>query len=329
MDSTHEMVLRTATPETLLMGAASVIMGWAAATVHGNGEALPAILCIFFAVFMQLYNNWSHRYFDIKYKFGEYIDDGYDLSEKHVLGTYSLMYEIAKGALVLAAMVGLALMSIAGWWTLILGLFVYLIAWVNSHGQNPLLRTRLNVFITFLVFGPVGVIGTDLVQAATGHTGTDFLTSFRNYVTWYDLGPAVILSLPAGLIAFASHLAHGLRHFQSDTDNSKRTFQTLIGRRNTAILFLICALLIPFCYVLFCLVITPAPPMLWMMLAPVLVTAFMIKCYFNILNNQYIGTRIIEIDMSWAFLFLALSTYILCLTTGAPNDSPLQYYSLL
>ncbi len=329
MDKTHSMILRTATPESLLLGVSSVIMGWGAATVHGNGEILPAILCLFFAVFMQLYNNWAHRYYDIKYKFGEYIDDEYDLADKDVLDTYSIIKETSRGCLVLALMVGLGIMMLAGWWTIIIGLLVYLCGWANSHGQNPILRTRWNVLITFIVFGPIGVISTELVQSATGHTSQDFLMSFTNNLSWFDLGPAVILSLPAGLIAVAAHLAHGLGKYDSDVENNKRTFQTWIGRRNTARLFLVCSLLIPFCYVLFSAVIHPAPPLIWLLLAPVLVTAFLIKCYFNIINNGYQGSRILEIDISWAFFFLAITTYILCLSTGTPNDSPLLYYSAI
>ena len=245
MDSTHSMIVRTATPETLLLGVSTEIMGWGAATVHGNGELLPAILCLFFAVFMQLYNNWAHRYYDIKYKFGEYIDDRYDLSDNDVLNSYSMLREISKGTLVLAAMVGLGIMMLAGWWVIIIGLLAYLCGLANSHGQNPVLRTPANVLMTFFVFGPLGVISTELVQSATGHTSQDFLMSFSNNLTWFDLGPAVILSLPAGLISVAAHLAHGLRKFDSDKENNKRTFQTEVCRRNTARLVGMFALLIP------------------------------------------------------------------------------------
>lgn len=327
MDSSHAMVVRTATPETLLMGVGTVVMGWAAATVHGNGEILPGILCLFFAVFMQLYNNWAHRYYDIKYKFGEYIDDNYDLSDTGVLNLYGVMKEISKGSLVLAGMVGIGLMMIAGWWTIIIGLIVYACARANSHGPNPLLRTRANVLITFLIFGPVGVIGTELVQSATGHTGTDFLSNFSDNITWFDLGPAVILSVPAALMALSAHLAHGLRKFDSDTENEKKTFQRWIGPKNTAILYLVSGLLIPVFYYLFWQFCTPVPPLIWLLVCPVLVAIFMITRFYLLKQSSYRPTRLIEAETSWAFIFLALGTYILCLSTGSPNDSPLIFYS--
>ncbi len=329
MDSSHTMVVRTATPESLLMGVATVVMGWAAATVHGNGEVLPAVLCLFFAVFMQLYNNWGHRYYDIKYKFGEYIDDRYDLSDNKVLDSYNIMHQISNGALVMAGMVGIGIMMIAGWWTIVIGLLVYACGWLNSHGANPVLRTRANVFMTFLVFGPIGVIGTELVQSATGHTGTDFLSSFSNNLTWFDLGPAVMLCVPAGLMALSAHLAHGLTKFDSDTDNEKKTFQTFIGRKATAWLYLLSAILVPVCFVLFKYLCEPTPALGWLLICPILVTIFMVTRFVMLKQNDFRSTRLIEVETSWAYLFLAIGTYILCLSTGSPNDSPLLYYSAL
>lgn len=321
------MVVRTCTPETLPLGAASVIMGWAAATVHGNGEVLPAILCLFFAAFMQLYHNWNHRYFDIKYKFGEYIDDGYALADPEIVNSYPMIRETAQGSLVLAIMVGIGLMMIAGWWSLILGLIVFACATLNSYGSAPLIRTPWALVITFFVFGPLGVIGTELVQSTTGHTGTDFLSPLTGNLSWFDLGPAVFLSIPAGLMALSAHLAHGYRKYDADLDNEKHTLSVKIGRKATARLYLICALLMPVSFLLFWFFASPTPPLWLILIAPVFICAFMITRYRRLIRGLFSETKLIEADTSWAFLFLSICTYILCLTTGEPNDSSLLYYN--
>ncbi len=321
------MIVRTCRPDSLLLGVSSVIMGWGAATVHGNGEVLPGILCLFFAIFMQLYNNWAHRYYDIKYQQGETRADGYDLSDNDVQTTYSMMNEISKGALILAGMVGLGIMMLAGVWTLAIGILVFAFAWFNSHGETPLLRTPANIAITFLVFGPLGVIGTEIVQSSSGHSSFDVLNSSSTIGWWFDLGGAIILSIPAGLMAVNAHLAHGFRKHDEDVSNNKKTATVMIGRRNTAILYLVNAIIVPLSFVLFYLTVKPAPPLWMLMLAPILVSIFMISRYKLLMVPGYDSTRIIERETAIAFLLLALCTYILCLTTGTPNDSPLRFYN--
>lgn len=327
MKQSSDMVVKTANLPTLILGISSVMMGWAAATAHGNGELFPGVLCLFFAVFMQLYHNWNHRYYDIKYKLGEYIDDGYDLSDTNVLTSHSIIREMSHGSLVLAAMAGFGLLMLSGWWTLIVGGVVFCCAWFNSHGNSPLLRTSANTLMTFFVFGPIGVIATELVQSTTGHTHYDFMTSHTEVLSWFDIGPAVILCVPAGLMAMAAHLSHGYRKYDLDIDNNKNTLTTLVGLRHTANLYLLCALLVPVFYVLYWLFATPAPPLWALMIAPVFVCAYMISRYTILKSNQNLDKKIIEEETAMAFLFLALCTYFLGLTTGSPNDSPIILYN--
>lgn len=325
MTDSTSILIRTAAPRTFLIGASTVIMGCAAATFNGNGELLPATLCLLFAVFIQLYHNWAHRYFDIRYKFGECIDEGYDIADEDVANTFEMLHELAKGALVMAIIVGLGLLTLTGWWTLAVGGVLVGLAWLNCNGHSPLLRTPVNNLITFLVFGPIGVIATVMVESASGNYISEGINNMSMPLSWYDLEPAVFMSIPAGLLATCYHLVHCYKRYRADVDNNKQTLTVKIGQQATIFLYRMNAVLVPLAYVAMFLCMD-ASPSLWLLLpGPVaaMIALLVISRRIDRAPGVYGGA---DMQTIWVYFALAVYTYILFLSTGSPNDSPLMFY---
>ena len=93
-------------------------------------------------------------------------------------------------------------------------------------------------------FGPVCVISTSLIQSM--HEASQPLN-------WYDITPALYMSLAIGLMCINSTMLYGYASYYRDLRNSKASFVTLCGRRITRIIFIVngalyTAIIIGMCY---------------------------------------------------------------------------------
>ncbi len=228
-----QIVFKAASLNTLWLGVASVLAGTAAAAAHGNVEFAPAMMCLLFAVFAQATSNVIHRYYDEKHHSGDneadhMVCDDVDRPMTFILG------EGIKIFGVLAAMAGLAILAMAGWWTLIIALILGIVALINNVGRSPFSRTPFYPIATFLVFGPIGVLGTELVQSQR---------NTAHLICWWDLGPAVMMSLIIGLMAMNSHIFYGIFHRRTQITRSRTTFYYRYGRKGAMTLLTVSTLL--------------------------------------------------------------------------------------
>lgn len=219
-----QIFIKAAALPTLWLGAASATIGTAAAAAHGNIEPVIAVVCVLFAIFAQCTSNILHRYYDEKNGYGENRTDRMVVTDEGNLSLMFILKEAVKVSGILTATAGLALLAMAGWWTLIIAAMLIAIAMINNMGKHPLSRSVLYPISTFLVFGPIGVIGTELVQSQ--HSPTAFLS-------WWDLEPAVILSVMAGLMAVNCHVFFGMFHRQNNRHTRRTTFFGRYGHRGT------------------------------------------------------------------------------------------------
>lgn len=227
-----QIVFKAASLNTLWLGAASVITGTAAAAAHGNVEFAPALMCLLFAVFAQATSNVVHRYYDEKHHTGENNNDHMVCDDVDKPLTF-ILSEGIKIFGVLAAMAGLAVLSMAGWWTLLVALVLGVVAVINNIGRSPFSRSPFYPIATFLVFGPIGVIGTEMVQSQ--HNAA-------HLICWWDLGPAVIMSLVIGLMAMNSHIFYGIFHRRTQITRSRTTFYYRYGRKGAMTLLTVSTL---------------------------------------------------------------------------------------
>lgn len=217
-----QITTKAANPPTAWLAVASVMGGNAAAASHGNFEVLPAVFCLIFAIFGLFAFNLTHRYYDNKHNYGENNDDKLGTTDELGNPIGYVLREGIKVTSIIALTAGIAILALAGWWTLGIAAVMAAIVFICNKNFHPFSRNPLYFLITFLVFGPIGVIGTELVQSER-YSDTLF--------NWWDIEPALFMSVIMGCMAANCHILFSLRHIEQDKKNSKKTFATLFGKK--------------------------------------------------------------------------------------------------
>jgi len=154
------------------------------------------------------------------------------------LGTLRTTIIASYGIAVLA---GFALLAMAGWPVIVIGLLSILASWAYSAGPWPFGRHGLADPLFFLFFGTVSVIGTYYVQAATV-MGTEH---------WRQTLPmtALVASLPIGALITDILIIDDIRDRDFDVVKGKNTIAVRFGKgwsRAEFLCLLIFAYLMPF-----------------------------------------------------------------------------------
>ena len=215
-----QIVMKAASLRTAWLGVASVLAGTAAAAAHGNMEPLPAIICLLFAFFAQCTSNIIHKYQrELRISGNNSADriQTYDDVDRPL--TY-ILSEGIKISGVLTAMTGLVILSIAGWWTLGAAALIGLVIWVDNAGKTPFSRSPFYPLSTFLIFGPIGVTGTTLVQSQR--------TAEHIFCSW-DIEPAIIFGIITGLMAMNTHIMFSLSHRRGNNGDNNAAFHGRYG----------------------------------------------------------------------------------------------------
>ncbi|MDE7160287.1 MAG: prenyltransferase [Muribaculaceae bacterium] len=240
-DQIKAALLRSLNLPSLCMGLASVMAGCVAAYVHNNFQLLPALVCAVFVCMAQITANISYKYFALLHNFGEGTDNTGHTWRETLLPVYKA---VSVGLLLVTVLIGLAIMELSGWWSIGLAAIIVLLAWMDMAPPLALVRTPFGILITFLLFGPVGVIGSSLAQSQMGT-----MIPFNEF----DLMPAMILSLRVGLMMVCCHLSFCYVAYRYDLRNSKRTFTVTFGRKVARATYLACAILAYFIFFWMCL----------------------------------------------------------------------------
>lgn len=228
-----QVIIKSINVQTLWLGVASVAAGAAAATAHGYAEIFPTLLCLVFAILAQCTGNIGHRYYDEKFGYGENLRDGMTHEDEE---GRSIMYILREGLRVFSILTltaGLALLMTAGWWTIIPGVIIMTINWLNNHGKHPWSQSLLYPLITFFIFGPIAVLSTQMVISTT--------TDFGEW-TWWDMKPGVVMSVVIGIMAMNSHILYRASHAMQGI-GVLTSFTGTHGVRFTAILLTVTTLI--------------------------------------------------------------------------------------
>ncbi len=198
-----QIVTKALSPATLCIGFASVCAGCAASSIHGYFDFFPSLLCLIFIMLVQCTDNISHRYYDEKYGYGENVRDGMMNEDDEGRPTIIILFEAMKVSLSLTITVGLAILVVAGWWTLIPVVVMILLHRLNNFGKHPWNHSILYPIISFLLFGPTCIISTCMVNLSSEHI---------SILDWEFVEPSVILSVVFGLMAMNSHIIYRASH---------------------------------------------------------------------------------------------------------------------
>lgn len=304
---------------SLMVGVGAVLAGMAAAALHGNLELLPATLCLLFVVFMQLAGNYYYLYFDVSRNCGFTIDRQISTPWDAPNGVKPIMLrEFSFGMFLLAMMVGFALVSMGGWWVLTVGVVVIILSWFSCGGSMPLLRTQYGIAASFVLFGPICVITTSLTQSS--HEA-------RQMYNWFDLGPAIYMSVAIGFMAMNANILYGYSTYLTDLRNSKTTFVTTYGRKATRIVFFINGIL--YTIVSFMMCINLHLDLFGLDMLPSTI-CFIIDLYIwwkMSHTPRYQLVKLVPLG-TLNVLIMGLLSFIIFTITGVPDDSRFTFFQI-
>lgn len=207
-----EIWLGAARPRTLPAAVAPVLVGSALAAHDGAFALLPALLCLCFALLVQIGTNFANDYYD----FVKGADTAARVGPRRAVAaglvSPATMKRAMIGTLVAAFAAGLGLVAWGGPWLLVVGIASIVCGVAYTGGPFPLAYHGLGDVFVFLFFGLVAVGGTYYVQ-----TGRVVLETV--------LAGAAIGALAANIL-----VVNNYRDVETDAAAGKRTLVVRLGR---------------------------------------------------------------------------------------------------
>lgn len=204
-------------PKTLTGAAAPVVIALANAWADGAFQPTPALLCLLFALIMQIDANLVNDYFD--YKDG--IDNTNTLGPQRACIEGTITLKALRTAIILvstaACATGLPLIYYGGVKMIWIGLSCLLFCFLYTTYMS---RHCLGDALVIIFFGLVPVCATYYLQTHTITVAT------------------AALSLACGLTTDCLLIVNNYRDRQTDAAVGKHTLVTLIGPRRTEKLYL-------------------------------------------------------------------------------------------
>lgn len=213
-------------PRTLPAALIPVLLASSMATVDGCFNWIATVICLSFAVSIQVGTNFANDYLDgVKG-----ADKKRSLGPRRAVGSGLISPSKMKKAAILSLSVGfcigLGLIPFGGWWLLIVGVASVACAWLYTGGPYPLAYHGLgDVFVVFF-FGFVAAGFTYYVQAKT--------------FSWQVL----LLGLSSGLLINNLLLINNYRDADEDRTVKKNTLVVILGR-NFALVQYFASLFVP------------------------------------------------------------------------------------
>jgi 1,4-dihydroxy-2-naphthoate octaprenyltransferase len=212
--------LLAARPKTLSGAAIPVIIGTAFAYADGSFRAVPAVVCLLFAMLMQVAANFINDLFD--YLKGSDRSDRLGPERTCAQGWITpKAIKIGIGVVVgVACLLGLTLLLYAGAWLILVGALCVVFAFFYTTGPYPLSYNGWGDVLVLVFFGFVPVGGTYYVQTL-GYTPD---------VAW--------ASLACGLVIDTLLVVNNYRDRDADRLSGKRTVVVRFGERFGRYLYL-------------------------------------------------------------------------------------------
>ena len=200
-------------PKTLPAALCPVMVGSSMAYHDGLFNWIPSLICLSFALLIQIGTNFANDYLDgVKG-----TDTEARIGPLRAVASGSVqplaMRRAALIVLALAFILGLSLIFYGGWWMLLIGASSVICAWLYTGGPYPLAYNGLGDLFVILFFGLIAVACTYFVQAL--QITVD----------------AFLLGLASGLVINNILVVNNYRDLEEDILASKRTLVVMMGRR--------------------------------------------------------------------------------------------------
>ncbi len=190
-----------------------MIAGSALAWRDGAFDAAAAVICLAFALLVQIGANLANDYYD----FVKGADTGARVGPRRAVAaglvTPPAMRRAVAVVFALALATGLALVAWGGWWLVAIGVASVVSAIAYTGGPYPLGYHGLGDVFVFIFFGLVAVGATFYVQA--GWVGVD----------------ALLVAAAVGALTVNILVVNNYRDAESDARAGKRTLVVRFGRR--------------------------------------------------------------------------------------------------
>lgn len=223
MNNLTKTILYNAHPASLIISAGSVMGGLTASVIRGGITIFPAILTLLFALLLQTTANLYHGYLDLNYGAGENISGMGDRDSRSDKSSRVMLLRIvANGFAILTMTAGVSLFSFIGWIGVGYAALISVILYFYFAGPKPAVRTQWSVIFTFIIFGPIGVSGTALIQNMQS-------------ANWL---PVAVYSVIIGALAVNAHIAVQYLRYEEDRMNGKETIVTARGGHFTRFIYL-------------------------------------------------------------------------------------------
>jgi len=220
-NKTIKLWIEGARLRTLPLAIAPVALGAGIAKADGTFNLGLTLLALAVALFLQIGVNFANDYSD-----GIRGTDAKRVGPLRLTGSGSTKPQLVKntafGFFGLAALAGLAIVLITGfWWLIAVGVACIVAAWFYTGGKNPYGYSGFGEIAVFVFFGLVATVGTTFIQ-----TKSIDQTS-------------LILGSALGLFASAVLMVNNIRDRELDQHVGKRTLAVKIGARWSKVLFLV------------------------------------------------------------------------------------------
>jgi len=211
---------------TLPVSIAGVIAGTGCAIMADSFKAIPAMLCLTFAILAQIAANFANEYYDYRNGIDRKGRAGFRRSVTEGEIDHESMKRATFIVLALAAAVGCTMLFYGPWWLVIAGILIMIFALAYSAGPYPLSHHGLGDLAVVFFFGIVPVT----------------LTCFLQTGNWETLDIIMPTSITVGLLAANVLIVNNYRDMEDDAAVGKRTTVVIFGRRFMSMAYLLSGL---------------------------------------------------------------------------------------
>ena len=200
---------------TLPVSVAGVIAGTGCAILSDSFKAIPALLCLTFAILAQIAANFGNEYYDFKNGIDRKGRSGFRRGVTEGEISPKAMKAATFITLGIAAAVGCAMLIYGPWWLMIAGILIMCFALAYSAGPYPLSHHGLGDIAVIIFFGIVPVVLTWYLQTSS----------------WDSADIAIETSVAIGLLAANVLVVNNYRDLEDDAAVGKRTTVVIFGRK--------------------------------------------------------------------------------------------------
>ena len=200
---------------TLPVSVAGVIAGTGCAILTDSFKAIPALLCLTFAILAQIAANFGNEYYDFKNGIDRKGRAGFRRGVTEGEISPKAMKAATFITLGIAAAVGCAMLIYGPWWLMIAGFLIMCFALAYSAGPYPLSHHGLGDIAVIIFFGIVPVVLTWYLQTSS----------------WDSADIAIETSVAIGLLAANVLVVNNYRDLEDDAAVGKRTTVVIFGRK--------------------------------------------------------------------------------------------------